>query len=451
MYTDMFSEEKLFQTYFSLKKKKFTTGIDRITKSHYDKIAEQDIKIISKKILNYTYEPTPYKEVLLIKNRNSKPRLLSLPCIRDKVVLEVIKNILKDTCDIEKKKLAGLVDAISYELSVSHYDSYLKLDIKGFYDNINHKTLISKLKFYIKDKLVLNLIRLFLENITISDAQPMSTREFKNEKGVPQGISISNSLGEVYLKSFDNYMNSLENCTYFRYVDDILIFSNNEDLDVIKNNITKILNKNPYNLEVSKEKCESGLIIPFDFLGYSFRKNGIIGIANKNIHKLEVSIEKIFSDFKTSHDKRIKNNMELLRWKLDFRITGCFKDGRRYGWVIFFSQNQIIEIFYHFDWLIVQLAKRYNLDKFLIGNKMYIGKRFVKTYYEFINKQDNSQYIPNIDSYTKQMKKDVLINVCKRKSSYINSLNDYMLDRTFDRFIFSSISEIERDLYQIYT
>jgi retron-type reverse transcriptase len=446
-----FSYENLYDTYLSLKKKRLTTGIDRITKNHYEKIAEQDLKQVSKKINNGTYRPTPYKEVLLIKNKNSKPRQLSLPTIRDKIILDVLKDTLKSKCDTEKIKLYELVDLIHLELMKGEYDSYIKLDIRGFYSNINHNTLFSKLRTHIRSQKVLNLINLYLKNITIPDAQPTYLRDKENPIGVPQGISISNSLGEIYLKTFDNYINKFSNCKYFRYVDDILIFCNYNDIEKIKNKIENKLFQPPYELEISKEKCETGHLVPFDFLGYHFFCNGKIGIAQKNIHKLELSLEKLFSDFNISHDKRIKNNIELLKWKIDFRITGCFKNGRRYGWVIFFCQNEIINTFYHLDWLITQLAERYNVSNRILQQRKYIGKHFVKTYHEFINRQDNSEYIPNIDKFTKQMKRDVLINVCKRKESFINSLNDFNLDRIFDRFIYSSISEIERDLYQIYT
>jgi len=113
MFTRYFEENNLIKTYSALKKKKLNTGIDRITKTHYEKIVEQDLSLISKKIKNGTYKPTPYKEVLLIKNKDSKPRLLSIPTIRDKVILEVLKNILSSHYPLEENKLPNLISNIS--------------------------------------------------------------------------------------------------------------------------------------------------------------------------------------------------------------------------------------------------------------------------------------------------------------------------------------------------
>lgn len=103
------------------------------------------------------------------------------------------------------------------------------------------------------------------------------------------------------------------------------------------------------------------------------------------------------------------------------------------------------------DSLVVKLIKRYKLDKYLLRNGIYIGKKFVKTYFEFKNKQTHTEYIPNIDKYDTEEKRNILIKICHKKADYINSRNQFMIDREFNAFIFHSISAIEKDLQQIYT
>ena len=142
-------------------------------------------------------------------------------------------------------------------------------------------------------------------------------------------------------------------------------------------------------------------------------------------------MEQLFSDYINSKDKHISENIDLLRWKLDFRITGCFKDQKKYGWAIFFIQNKNLRTFYMLDSLVVKLVKRYKLDKYLLRNGNYIGKKFVKAYFEFKNKQTHTEYIPNIDNYDNNEKRNILIKVCHRKASYINSLNQFMIDRLY--------------------
>ncbi|WP_227667153.1 reverse transcriptase domain-containing protein [Klebsiella variicola] len=53
---------------------------------------------------------------------------------------------------------------------------------------------------------------------------------FDNEKGVPQGLSISNILASIYLQGVDNEMLKFD-VTYYRYVDDVLMYGNYDDVN----------------------------------------------------------------------------------------------------------------------------------------------------------------------------------------------------------------------------
>ena len=99
----------------------------------------------------------------------------------------------------------------------------------------------------------------------------------------------------------------------------------------------------------------------------------------------------------------------------------------------------------------MHLCKRFGLEKDLLINDKYAGKKFVKTFKEFKSKQDNTDYIPNLDNYSNNQKRDVLKRICWRNAKWVNHLNDFMLNKEFEKFIFHSIKQIERDLHQIYT
>ena len=93
----------------------------------------------------------------------------------------------------------------------------LKLDIKKYYPNINHEVLKSKLTHLFKDKELLYLLS------EIIDSLP-------NGKGLPIGNYTSQYLANFYLSSFDRWVKEDENVThYFRYMDDILLFSDNKE------------------------------------------------------------------------------------------------------------------------------------------------------------------------------------------------------------------------------
>lgn len=451
MINSIFSTESLIQVYKKAKKGKLSTGRDRINKSNFDKKHQIVLENVSKKIQNYSYQPTAYKEVLILKNKHSTPRKLSIPTIRDNIIIDVIKNQLNNSFKpiIAERKVPDLINKVNKVILSHQYDSFIKIDISKYYDNINHDILLKKVHSLINDNDFISLIDKLIKNPTLNDEESSKSICDLNSTGVPQGIAISNILGNIYLNDFDRQYYEDKNIEYVRYVDDILLFCKDKDIVKYKNSITEKLCD--YKLNINEEKYHSGKIEEFDFLGYKFYNDGTTSIADKNVRRMELSLEKIFSDYISSHDKRIKGNIDLLKWKIDFKITGCFKGGRRYGWVIFFCQNQDETILHELDWLVRKLCLRFNLQSDLLKNNYYTGKRFVKTHKEFVSKKDNTTYIPNVDKYAKVEKQKILINVCHRKRDWVYGLNDYMLEKEFERFIFKSIKDIEHDLYQIYT
>ncbi len=449
-YLDLFNPANSEKAYQKMKAKSLPTGVDRITKSHFDRIREEVFISTYNKIKDTTFKPIPYKELLIIKDRNSKPRMLSLPTIIDKVILSILRDILDATYhpSLSLNKVPNIIADINETIKDGKYDYYFKIDLTNYYGSINHKLLTDKVSQLIDDSNIIKILRLYLKNPTNCNNQ--NAKKITNKKGVPQGISISNILGNIYLDDFDKIMINTNELKYYRYVDDILIFCNSENYPDLYAFVKSTLTSE-YHVKMNQKKLRHGLISDIDFLGYNFAADGKIGISPKNVKKLQNSLEQIFSEYKTSRDNHIRKNIELLKWKIDFRITGCFNDQKRYGWVIFFSQNEDETIMYKLDSLIVKLAKRYKLDKDLVKDNRYVGKKFVRTYHEYRNRQTNAEYIPNINTFTAPDKRHILINICHRKSSYIDGLDEFSLNREFGNFIFHSIRDIEHDLQQIYT
>ena len=79
---------------------------------------------------------------------------------------------------------------------------FIEGDIKGFFDNINHATLIGILRERINDERFLRLVRKFL------NAGYIENWTFHNTySGTPQGGIISPILANIYLDKFDKYVN----------------------------------------------------------------------------------------------------------------------------------------------------------------------------------------------------------------------------------------------------
>jgi retron-type reverse transcriptase len=94
----------------------------------------------------------------------------------------------------------------------------LKIDIKKFYDNVDHSVLKRILRYRIADKMMLNL----LDKIIDSNG---------TEKGLPIGNFTSQYLANLYLSYFDHWMKEdLKVRYYYRYMDDIVILNNSKEV-----------------------------------------------------------------------------------------------------------------------------------------------------------------------------------------------------------------------------
>lgn len=91
---------------------------------------------------------------------------------------------------------------------------FLKMDIRKYYNSINTKILIRKLREVIKDKRYLAILE------EVINVKPV---------GLPLGFYTSQMLAQFYLKDFDRFVKEdLKAPFYYRYVDDIVIHANNK-------------------------------------------------------------------------------------------------------------------------------------------------------------------------------------------------------------------------------
>lgn len=197
-----------------------SVGLDGISAEQYEGILESEEDMILRKIGLGTYDFTRYKEKLIIKGFNKYPRQLGIPTTRDKLVLKIIHEILKYVYNQKFDKPQKVISEIKQVLDTSDLDCFVRVDVMSFYPSIDHSKLISRLRSKIR---VLPLLTLIQKAITTEIG-----KSGKPTVGVPQGLSISNLLANIYLYRFDMQMKKFAinlNFHYFRYVDDILIIT----------------------------------------------------------------------------------------------------------------------------------------------------------------------------------------------------------------------------------
>lgn len=173
-----------------------------------------------------------------------------------------IKDFLEKNIYMSKFTKAYKKDSSIFKNAKAHMynDVFIKLDIKDFFQNIDHKILLEILFFELNKSLNTN---------KYSKKQLLSLIELcsVSERGLPLGLVTSPILANIYLKEFDNLLYGnlkkfgLNNIIYTRYADDLTIsFKKSSHINIVneKKNIellvSRLLKKNRLKLNYSKSK-----------------------------------------------------------------------------------------------------------------------------------------------------------------------------------------------------
>lgn len=446
LFNQAFKIKKLIATYEDYIEESTAIGLDKISRDQFRKEHLKHINTIEKKVNNNTYKFTPYKKKLISKGEGKAPRVISIPTIRDRITLRTLCNVLTSIYgdDVKRDIPQVKISSINTNIKKHKFDSYIKIDISKFYPSINHETLTKTLKKRIRKKPLLSLIDKAITNKTVS----RSSKEKKNsnDHGIPQGLSISNILAEIYISEIDQKYHTNKEIFYTRYVDDILIFCKKKDVESLFKNIKNefsLINLDVHPLNEEDSKCQSGVINDeIHFLGYKF-KNRKSSILPNNRQRFEDSIASLLTTFKYRYNKATtsvsKNNaVRVLEWRLNLKITGCIFNNNKRGWMFYYSQIENLTELYAIDKSITKLVERICPEKINI-------KKLIKTYHESQRLKSNShKYIVNFDTLTVDDKREIL----ERYLGYDRLLfidND-MVIKYFSMRITHIIQDLERDI-----
>jgi RNA-directed DNA polymerase len=272
-----------------------TAGIDGTTRDNFKKNYEREIQTLMESLKKKTYQPQPVRRVYIPK-ANGKKRPLGIPVLRDRIVQEALRAILDPIYETDFqpysfgfRKGRCTMDAIAVIMSLTgptqKYYYVIEGDIKGYFDTVHHRKLLSILKQRIADKDLLDLIWKFLKAGVMEDGLFART-----ETGVPQGGVISPLLANVYLNEFDKWANAkwdippnekrkrryVGNGNYrlVRYADDFVVMSNDgiAGTQQVRQEIRDFL-KTELHLELSEEKTLlTHLNDGFNFLGFHIQR-----------------------------------------------------------------------------------------------------------------------------------------------------------------------------------
>lgn len=208
LYDRIFRSDIMWQAWIEVRKNDGSAGVDGITLEDIEKSGvTKFLNQIQEELKSGTYHPQPVRRVYIEKS-DGRQRPLGIPTVKDRVVQQACKIVIEPIFEANfqdcsfgfRPKRSGQEAVLAVKEALVRGWWVVDADIEGYFDNIDHKYLISLLKRRISDRRVLKLLRQWLTAGIMENGT-----KYIPEKGTPQGGVISPLLANIYLHVLDMY------------------------------------------------------------------------------------------------------------------------------------------------------------------------------------------------------------------------------------------------------
>jgi RNA-directed DNA polymerase len=367
------SKKIVWEAYERVKANQGAAGVDAESIEMFEQDLKNNLYRIWNRMSSGTYFPPPVRTVAIPK-KDGGERHLGIPTVADRVAQTVAKLYLEpmvepsfhpDSYGYRPRKSA--LDAVgSARQRCWRYAWVIDLDIRGFFDNLDHELVLRAVRKYTQCSWLLLYLKRWLE----APAQLEDGTLVPRTKGTPQGGVVSPLVANIFLHlAFDDWMRRVyPNVPFERYADDIVAHCGTETqaqqvLESIRRRLAQCrleVHPGKTRLVYCKDDDRSRRYPQerFNFLGYTFRPR-----RSKN------RWGKFFINFTpaVSTEAATKMRQEMRRWRLHLRSDKAIDDLARMwnpvirGWIQYygrFYRSALASVFRHLNDFLVRWAMR---------------------------------------------------------------------------------------------
>lgn len=325
----VYDPDMLREAYFSLEREA-APGVDRVTWRQYGEALEANLQDLSERLKRGAYRAKPVRRVFIPK-ADGRQRPLGVTALEDKLVQRATVEVLNSIYETDflgfsygfrpGRSQHNALDALYTGLLTRKVNWVLDMDIRGFFDAIDHGWLVKFVEHRIADRRVVRLIQKWLNAGVLEDG----TRT-RSEQGTPQGGSASPLLANIYLHYvFDLWVQRWRrtqargDVIVVRYADDAVVgFQYESDARRFQTELAERFSKFALELHPDKtrliefgpfaaserERRGQGKPETFNFLGFTHicakkRSNGRFTVLRQTIRKrLQAKLKQVKTELR---------------------------------------------------------------------------------------------------------------------------------------------------------
>nr|WP_317169829.1 group II intron reverse transcriptase/maturase [Nonlabens sp. Ci31] len=272
MIKQLTSKKNLNDAYQRVYRNKGSAGIDGVHITELKSILQTQGKRYIQQIEAETYQVSAILGVEIPKS-NARKRLLGIPTVVDRVFQQALHQVLQPVFEpdfqqhsygFRPKRSAHQAIALSLENINSGYRDIIDMDLKSFFDEVEHYNLLELIYRKVKCRPTIRLLRSFLKALIL-----INGKLHKWKKGAPQGSPLSPLLSNILLNELDKELEKRGH-RYVRYADDFSIYvKSKKSAKRVGNSIYKFL-KDKLQLPINREKSGIRKPLSFQVLGFGF-------------------------------------------------------------------------------------------------------------------------------------------------------------------------------------